>query len=128
MTPMNRSKAMAMMFLLGALLTGGALGFAGSRVLNGKEPVIRWGDQRSMRDYVGRRLDLSVGQRVAVDSILEDRHRQMGKLMEPLRPKMDSIRMSSRAQMRVLLSPVQQAEFDRMLQELQARNDSTHRH
>ncbi len=122
---MQGSRAVATSFLLGALLTGGALGFAGSRMLGDREPVIRWGDQRSMRAYVAKRLDLSTGQQAAVDSILEDRHRQMGVLLDPIRPKLDSIRTASRAQIRRLLSPDQQAEFDRMVAELKAGRDST---
>jgi hypothetical protein len=117
---------MALSFLLGALLTGGALGFAGSRMIGNKEPVIRWGDQKSIRAYFSKRLDLSSGQQTAVDSILEDRHRQMGKLIDPIRPKMDSVRMASRSQIRLLLSPSQQVEFDKMVAELQAHGDSSH--
>ncbi len=121
---MQKSRAMAVLFLLGALLTGGALGFAGTRVLGAKEPVVQWGDQRSMRDYVATRLDLSAEQRAALDQILDERYRATRAAMDPVRPTMDSIRIASRARIRTLLSPAQQAEFDRLIAESEARRDS----
>lgn len=122
---MQRTKANAVMFLLGALLTGGALGFAGSRVFEAdRPPVVQWGNQRSMRDYVAARLDLSEGQRAQIDEILDERYRATRAVMEPVRPVMDSIRLASRAKMRAILSPAQQAAFDRMIAESEARRDS----
>lgn len=122
---MQRNRAMAGMFLLGALLTGGALGFTGSRVLGGGEPVVRWGDQASMRDYVATRLELSEGQRQAMDSLLDDRYRAMRQTMEPLQPRLDSIRLASRAKIRAMLSPTQQERFDALVREQEARRDSS---
>jgi Spy/CpxP family protein refolding chaperone len=122
---MQRNRAMAMLFLLGALLTGGALGFAGTRVFAAdRPPVVQWGNQRSMRAYVAKRLDLSPDQQAQMDSILDERYRAMRAAMDPVRPRMDSIRLASRARMRALLSPAQQAAFDQLVAESEARRDS----
>lgn len=122
---MQRSRAMAVMFLLGALLTGGGLGFAGTRLFAAtRPPVVQWGNQKSLREYVGTRLDLSPEQQASLDTILDERYRAMRAAMDPVRPTMDSIRLASRARIRAILSPTQQAEFDKLVAESEARRDS----
>lgn len=114
-----RSRQTATMFLLGALLTGGVLGFSANRVFAGghEKP---WGDaQRTMRQHLADRLDLTPAQRERVDSILDDRHRQMTDVLKPVRPRMDSIRLNARAQIRRILTPAQEVEFEAVLKEMQ---------
>jgi Spy/CpxP family protein refolding chaperone len=115
-----RSRQTASMFLLGALLTGGVLGFSANRVFaDGRK--LRFSDQtRAMRQQLADRLDLTPAQRERVDSILDDRHRQMNDVLKPVRPKMDSIRLNARAQIRRILTPAQEVEFEGVLKELQA--------
>ncbi len=115
-----RSRQIAAMFLLGALLAGGVLGFSANRVFADGRPRA-WGDsQRTMRGYLGNRLDLTKAQRERVDSILDDRHRQMNDVLKPVRPKMDSVRENARAQIRRILTPAQEVEFEALLKEMQA--------
>ena len=111
---MQRSKHLAMMFLLGAVLVGGALGFTADRVWM-KDASCN--DPRASRALLSDRLDLNAAQRAALDSILDDRHRQFDSLFKPIRPQMDSIRARSRAQMRALLTTSEQRErFEAIIQ------------
>jgi hypothetical protein len=110
---MQRSKNLAMMFLLGAVLVGGALGFTADRVWMRDAAC---NDPRASRALLYDRLELNETQRAAWDSILDDRHRQFETLFKPIRPQMDSIRTRSRAQLRALLtSPEQRARYDAII-------------
>jgi hypothetical protein len=110
---MQRSKNLAMMFLLGAVLVGGALGFTADRVWMRDAACT---DPRASRDLLYDRLELNTAQRAAWDSILDDRHRQFETLFKPIKPQMDSIRTRSRAQLRALLTtPEQRARYDAII-------------
>ena len=110
---MQRSKNLAMMFLLGSVLVGGALGFTADRVWMRDAAC---NDPRASRALLYDRLELNRAQRAAWDSILDDRHRQFETLFKPIRPQMDSIRMRSRAQLRALLTtPEQRARYDAII-------------
>ena len=112
---MQRSKHLAMMFLLGAVLVGGALGFTADRVWM-KDTSCN--DPRASRALLSDRLELDAAQRAALDAILDDRHRQFDSLFKPIRPQMDSIRLRSRAQIRALLTtPEQRERFEAILRE-----------
>lgn len=112
---MQNSKQLAVMFLLGAVLVGGALGFTADRVW-GRETACR--DPRSSKDLLYDRLQLTATQRAAWDAILDDRHAQYQALFKPIRPQMDSIRLRARAQMRALLTtPEQRERFEAILRE-----------
>ena len=111
---MQRSKHLAMMFLLGAVLVGGALGFTADRVWM-KDPSCN--DPRRCKALLYDRLELTASQRAAWDSVLDERHRQFDSVLKPVRPQMDSIRMRSRAQMRALLTPEQLERFEAILAE-----------
>ena len=111
---MQRSKNLAMMFLLGAVLVGGALGFTADRVWMRDAAC---NDPRASRALLYDRLELNAAQRAEWDSILDDRHRQFDSLFKPIKPQMDSIRSRSRAQMRALLTtPEQRARFEAIIQ------------
>lgn len=116
---MQRSKQTALMFLLGALLVGGALGFSADRVLL-RDRICAEKDQRGWRARMFDELDLTAGQRAAMDSILDDRHRQMRALMAPIRPRLDSISDAAWAQMTTVMTDAQRAEFERLREEARA--------
>jgi hypothetical protein len=112
---MQRSKHLAMMFLLGAVLVGGALGFTADRVWI--RDAAYTSDPRASRALLYDRLELNAMQRAAWDSILDDRHRQFDSLFKPIKPQMDSIRSRGRAQMRALLTTPEQIErFEKIIQ------------
>ena len=112
---MQRSKNLAMMFLLGAVLVGGALGFTADRVW--MRDAAYANDPRASRALLYDRLELNAMQRAAWDSILDDRHRQFDSLFKPIKPQMDSIRSRGRAQIRALLTPAQLERFEAILNE-----------
>jgi len=114
------SKQMAVMFLLGALLVGGAMGFATDRMLVRDRLCPRWGDQQAMRGRLADELGLSAAQRAALDTILDRRNDAMDTLVQPIRPQLDSVRDAARAEIRRRLTPHQQAEWDRILTERKA--------
>jgi hypothetical protein len=102
------------MFLLGALLVGGALGFTADRVLTG-ERCAKNGDYRKSRSWLQHELDLSPTQAASVDSIVERRHQQMRALIAPIRPQMDAARQEARQQIRRVLNDEQRARFDEII-------------
>jgi Spy/CpxP family protein refolding chaperone len=115
---MHQSKNLAIAFLFGAVLVGGALGFSADRVLT------RDRHRGRSIDLLDSRLDLSDQQRSQINSILDERQRQFMVVYEPVRPKMDSIRLHARDQMRQVLNAEQRVKFEALLKEL---TDSTKR-
>ena len=121
---MSRSRQTAAMFLLGALLAGGVLGFTADRMMSRAGASVIRPSVKSMRDNVAKRLELTPAQRAAVDSILDARHKQMVDLIKPMRPKMDSVKENARTQIRRILTPPQQLEFDALIKEMEADTSS----
>lgn len=115
---MQRSKQQALMFLLGAVLVGGALGFTADQMWNQKSRKT-WAPRQRFYDD----LELSQTQRVRIDSLLDEQNCQIGAVMKPVRPKLDSIRASGRQQVAAVLTPVQQARLEARRQEM-VRRDS----
>jgi hypothetical protein len=117
---MERTKGYAMMFLLGAFLAGGALGFSADRALRGGHGR----DVRGRSAYRQRMIDelkLSQSQQASVDSLIEQKHRQIVALYKPVKPQLDSIALlarvvsdSTHAQIKRLLDPDQQVKLDKM--------------
>src|SRR5271168_3420017 len=90
MNPTSRSRQTALAFLLGAALVGGVLGFSADRIVN-RDRLCRWGDQVGMRRLFGDELNLTAGQRTEVDSILDEKHREVAVVVKPVKPQLDSI-------------------------------------
>lgn len=114
---MQRPKTQAMVFLLGAVLVGGVLGFTADRALAG--PPRRM-NQRFMREQLHKDLGLTPGQVQVVDSILDARNARMREITAPLKPALDAVRDSARAAIRARLTPEQQGRWDAVLRESQA--------
>ena len=117
---MERSRGYAVMFLLGAFVAGGALGFTADRVIDAKHG-------REMRGLHGYRkrmveeLKLSPQQQASVDSLLDQKHRQIVALYKPVKPQLDSIAVQARvvsdsthAQIKRLLNADQQVKLDKL--------------
>jgi hypothetical protein len=114
-TTIQRTKAQAVFFLLGAVLVGGALGFTANRAIERRD----WPkNQRTSRAQLAARLQLSVEQRRMLDSVLDSRNERMKVLLAPIRPQLDSVRNSARAAIRSHLSAEQQARWDQVLIEM----------
>ena len=115
---MDRSKGYALMFLLGAFIAGGALGFTADRVME-KRGHAR--GPRAYRQRMAQELKLTPQQQASVDSLIEQKHRQIVALYRPVKPQLDSIALQARvvsdsthAQIKRLLNPEQQEGLDRM--------------
>ena len=104
---MKKSKSMAVGFLLGTLLCGGALGFSLDRVLT-KPACDANTDRQAVRAYMASKLQLTALQRAQVDSLLDIRHREISKIVAPVRPQLDSVREATRVQIKRLLDAGQQ--------------------
>lgn len=117
---MERSKGYALMFLLGAFLAGGALGFTADRVMDASHRR----EMRSPRAYqqkLAKELEFTPQQQASVDSLIEQKHQQIVALYKPVKPQLDSIAVvarvvsdSTHAQIKRLLNPDQQAKLDKM--------------
>lgn len=77
----QRTKAQAVFFLLGAVLVGGALGFTANRAIEHRDASK--GLQNS-RAQLADRLALDPAQRVMLDSVLDDRNSRMKALLDPV--------------------------------------------
>jgi hypothetical protein len=115
---MQQSKNLAIAFLLGAVVVGGALGFTADRVMLRDRISRPEGGRPSLAD----RLQLDATQRARLDSLLDDRHRRMGLVMAPVRPTLDSIKERTRDEIRLILNPTQRAEFEKVLAEMSNNN------
>jgi Spy/CpxP family protein refolding chaperone len=124
---MERSKGYALMFLLGAFLTGGALGFTADRVIGadrGKDPRGGrggGGGASGYRQRMAAELDLTPVQQASIDTLLDQKHRQIVALYRPVQPQLDSLALAARvisdsthAQIKRLLAPAQQVKLDQL--------------
>jgi hypothetical protein len=115
---MQRSKQQALMFLLGAVLVGGVLGFSADRVMS-KRPH-RVSGRVIMYDEIG----ITGPQRATMDSILDDTNCKIFLIGQPLKPAMDSARNAGRQAIRAVMNPTQQAAFDAREARMKAYVDS----
>jgi hypothetical protein len=113
---MQRSKQTALMFLLGAVLVGGVLGFSADRVLQDKSRD--WAPRMRMYNDLG----LSEAQRYAMDSLLDARNCQIGAVMKPLAPQLDSIKKAAHQQVLSILTPSQRSALELRVAEHQRRD------
>ena len=102
------------MFLLGAFVVGGTLGFTVDRVVS--EGLHAAPRPTSGVDAFAEELDLSPTQRAAVDSILTARNRGMDSLVAPVRPQLHAVRDSARHAIASRLTTGQRAKFDAYLE------------
>lgn len=110
---MQQSRNLALTFLLGAVIVGGALGFTADRVMLRDRIAARETGRQKLAD----RLQLDSAQRAHLDSILDERNRHMQLVMAPVQPTMDSIRKRARDEIRLILSATQREEFEKVLAE-----------
>lgn len=114
---MQRTKQQALTFLLGAVLVGSVLGFTADRVFSDKPQ--HWASRSRMYND----LNLSEQQRATLDSVLDERNCQIGAVMKPVRPQLDSIKKAAHQQVLALLTPEQRQRLEERVQE-NARRDS----
>lgn len=127
---MQKSKGYALLFLLGALIAGAALGFTASRMIDSGKPH-RGGEHGNWK-RMNEELGLTPAQGKAIDSLMDRRREQMRELFKPLKPQLDSLRTvgrrlgdSTHAEVRRLLTPAQQVKWDAMRK--RSRTKDSHR-
>ncbi len=125
MSTSPRPKSLAMMFLLGAFLTGGAVGFAAERAVS--KPVVMLNDEKSVREELARELRLTAEQKVVLDSAWEWRRARSREIMAAVRPALDSVRDSARVRMMIALDEGQKESFRRLIERNQRLADSAER-
>ena len=114
---MTRTKGLAVSFFLMAVLAGAAIGVTVDRYVLRERLVRQWDDPRATRTRLADALQLSEAQRAALDTILDTRNQNYHALMDPIRPRLDSVSSHAREQIRLLLTPEQQAVYDQMQRE-----------
>ncbi len=102
------------MFLLGAFLTGGAVGFVADRAVTRARPD-KPIDERAGRDSLAQALSLTPDQRRVIDSVFDWRRARYKEIMQTYRPALDSVRDSGRVLMRAVLDPAQQERFNALI-------------
>lgn len=117
---MQRSKNLAVTFLLGAVLVGGVLGFTADRVMMRDQLRARENSPRG-RLRLADRLQLDSAQSAKVDSLLDDRRRHLDLIMATVRDQLDSVKMRSTDQIRLILTDEQRAKFDALIAEMNDR-------
>ena len=103
------------MFLIGAFLTGSAVGYAADRAVTRSEPS-RQLSEKAMRDNFAQELSLTTDQRRAIDSVLEWRRARSKEIMQQYQPSLDSIRDSARVLMMNQLDTTQQNKFKALIE------------
>jgi hypothetical protein len=114
------------MFLIGAFLTGSAVGFAADRAVTRSKPA-RQPDAKSMRDDLAIQLSLSPDQRRVIDSVFDWRRARSKEIMQQYQPTLDSIRDSARVLMMNVLDTTQQSKFKALIEHNKRVADSVSR-
>ena len=114
---MQRSKQTALMFLLGAVLVGGVLGFSADRVIADKQK--HW----SPRQRMYKDLGLTEAQMATMDSLLDDRNCQINAVMKPVTPQIEAIKKAAHQEILGLMSAEQRTIMETRRVEM-ARRDS----
>ena len=109
---MSRSKAIAVLFYLGAVVIGAALGIAVDRTLVPARLDRMAQNPRAMRERFFADLRFTTVQRTAWDSIRAASWHTDSLLMAPVDPQRDSLRKTTNATLRALLTPEQVKLFD----------------
>jgi Spy/CpxP family protein refolding chaperone len=115
---MPGSKNLAVMFLLGAVIVGGALGFTADRVMIRDQIATGRTNTRDMRKMFADRLQLTAAQEAKIDSLLDERHRQFQLIRATIQDQLDSVKMHSREQIERVLTDAQKKRFQELLTEL----------
>jgi len=117
---MQRTKQQALMFVLGAALVGGALGFSADRYLAHEKVASQYGPRPKFYDELG----LSDQQRKALDSLVFARDCEARAMLAPHDSAMKAIRMRFSAQRDSIFTKEQKALFDKLREEAQKRAEA----
>ena len=121
---MASSRARVSLLLAITFLAGMAAGFAADRQLT--RPAIAVATNAAATDVPGRtgttierfadELGLTESQRAEIAPVVEDTHRRMSQLFEPVRPAYGALVDSARVRIEKILTPEQVREYRRLLE------------
>ena len=114
-----RPKSVAIMVVLGALVTGAVVGLAIGRSMRRTE--------RDPRAELARELTLSPDQQLRFDSIFAWRRQSSRQIMATVQPALDSVRDSSRVLMLSTLDSTQRVAFRALIERNRRSTDSAGR-
>ncbi len=114
---MQRSKQQALMFLLGAALVGGALGFSADRYLVHEKVVSQFGPRSKFYDEIG----VTQQQRNTLDSLAFAQECAMRTVLAPHDSVLKSIQRRFRRERDSVLTKDQLAKLDARRTEMDAR-------
>ncbi|MCI0338394.1 MAG: hypothetical protein L0226_12505 [Acidobacteria bacterium] len=117
----NRRKAQ--LIIIVTFLLGTIVGASGQYLLTRQSLTNQPGSPQNIFDEMSRAVRLNANQRTQVEQILNDTRRQNQDLRNQLKPQFTAIRDASRQRIRELLSPEQQALYDKWNQELDAKRE-----
>jgi hypothetical protein len=113
---MQRTKQQALMFLLGAVLVGGALGFSADRYLGHERFATQFGPRGRFYDELG----LSQQQRATLDSLAFVQDCAMKSVLAPHDSLLKAMKAHFRAQRDSVFTKEQKAKLDQMVARRQA--------
>jgi hypothetical protein len=113
---MQRTKQQALMFLLGAVLVGGALGFSADRYLGHERFATQFGPRVRFYDELG----LSQQQRATLDSLAFVQDCAMKTVLAPHDSLLKAMKAHFRAQRDSVFTNEQKARLDQMVARRQA--------
>jgi hypothetical protein len=116
---MERPKQQALVFLLGAVLVGGVVGFSADRVFRRDDSSIA-----AKRLALYDDLDLRPEQRLAMDSLFDARNCKYDAIFRPIQPALDTLKLDTRARMNAILTSEQRVVLDARRREDDARKDA----
>lgn len=130
-----RPKSVALMFLLGAFLTGGAVGYAATITFGGPRTVATPPTQAQLRDGWKQRLELTPEQVAKFDSLYDQRRvvrdsikaiyqPAIDSIVRKYMPVFDSIRTENHAKVQTFLNSHQKDTYQKMIEEDKQKADS----
>ncbi|HEX4683859.1 MAG TPA: hypothetical protein VH277_14165 [Gemmatimonadaceae bacterium] len=117
---MQRSKQQALMFLLGAVLVGGALGMSADRYIAHDKFASQYGPRTRFYDDMG----LGEAQRNTLDSLAFQQDCSIRALLTPQKTALDSIKARFQKQRDSVFTAEQRTRLDLRRKEIQARRDA----
>jgi hypothetical protein len=117
---MQRTKQQALMFVLGAALVGGALGFSADRYMVHEKVVSQFGPRARFYDAIG----LTETQRATLDSLAFQQECSVRAVLVPHDSALKAIRTRFRAQRDSVFTKDQMAKLEARNKEMQARRDA----
>ena len=121
-------RQIAVGFLLGALVGGIAGNQSCAPPFHRPWSGAREHTQAKMLAKFNAKLNLSSEQQQKVSVILQQKRGRIDALRGEMRPKFEEIRNSTRSEIRQILTPEQQAKFDAMIAEREARKKQSGGH